>query len=315
MAVDSQWANVTLLLPFSANLLDVKGHTITAVGGAALSSAVGNPFGAGSACRLDGTGDYLTTPAISDLNFGTGDFTIETWVYIAAASSADPFGYRSALLIGNYYNGASFSSGLGLLLVGSTSVTGTSFKLQYSNGSTWTTIVGSGVSISNGAWHHLAVTRSGTSARAFLDGALCATNTNSTNISAGYLVNFGGMGADASYPQYINGYLADFRSTKGYARYTSAFTAPSAPFPRPTIKGVVLNASAAPVAKVVKAFKRSTMLLAGEAVSNGSTGLYTIYPADFTEHVVVQFDTATTPLVDGGSGENALVYDRVITGG
>ena len=50
MAIDSQLANVVLLLPFSESLLDVKGHTVTPVGGAALSSAVGNPFGSGNAC-------------------------------------------------------------------------------------------------------------------------------------------------------------------------------------------------------------------------------------------------------------------------
>ena len=46
MAIDTSWANVSLLCPFSDDLQDVKGHTVTAVGGAALSSAVGTPFGA-----------------------------------------------------------------------------------------------------------------------------------------------------------------------------------------------------------------------------------------------------------------------------
>ncbi len=315
MAIDSQWSNVSLLLPFSESLLDAKGNTVTPVGGAALSSAVGNPFGAGNACHFDGAGDYLTIPAISDLNFGTGDFTIEMWVYVAAPSSPDGSGNRGAMLLGSYYNGASFSSGLSLSLLGSTTVTGTSFKLQYSNGSAWTTIVDSGVSVTNGGWHHIAVSRSGTSARAFLDGSLCATNTNSTNISAGYLVNFCGLGADPSYPQYLNGYIFDIRTTKSNARYTAAFYAPSSPFPRPTIKGIVLDASSAPVEKRVVALKRSTMLVAGTTLSDAGTGLYTIYPADFSEHIVYRVDASTYPLVDGGSGENALIYDRVIPGG
>lgn len=62
MAVDSQWANVTLLLPMEgANnqtiITDVKGHVVTVSNGAALSTAVGSPFGAGTAAGAWDTSD------------------------------------------------------------------------------------------------------------------------------------------------------------------------------------------------------------------------------------------------------------------
>ena len=47
MAVDSNWSSVALLPPMTDDTNDVRGHTITAYGGATLSSAAGTPFGSG----------------------------------------------------------------------------------------------------------------------------------------------------------------------------------------------------------------------------------------------------------------------------
>lgn len=80
MSVDAQWGNTVLLLPFSDDLLDALGHVTTASGGAALSSAVGNPFGAGNALYCDGTNDRLTATS-ADFTLGTGDFSIQFWFY------------------------------------------------------------------------------------------------------------------------------------------------------------------------------------------------------------------------------------------
>lgn len=313
MAIDSQWNNVSLLLQLSEDLLDVKGHTVTPVGGAALSSAVGNPFGAGSACHFDGTGDYLSVSTSADFSFGTGAGTIEAWVYIAASSTADNGGAGSKRAVVMSTQATSDTTYWAFAIDGNGSTTGTGlfFDAVLSGVSQ---VKSATVSISHGAWHHLAVSWNGSGTYFGVDGAIYSTTAISQAVNIGTAARIAGQNV-TNYQRELNGYVAQVRVTKGTARYTSAYSTPAAPFPRPTISGIVLDASAAPVAKVVKAFKRSTMLLAGEAVSNGSTGIYTIYPADFTEHVVVRFDTATTPLVDGGSGEVALNYDRVIPGG
>ena len=39
---------------------------------------------------FDGTGDYLTVPSNTALQFGTGDFTIEAWIYQTAFSGDTP---------------------------------------------------------------------------------------------------------------------------------------------------------------------------------------------------------------------------------
>ena len=79
----------------------------------------------------------------------------------------------------------------------------------------------------NNTWHHIALSRSGTSTRLFLDGVqVGSTYTDSNN----YLVGasrpiFGASGFNTADVNYL-GYIDDFRITRGYARYTSTFTPP-----------------------------------------------------------------------------------------
>jgi hypothetical protein len=105
------------------------------------------------------------------------------------------------------------------------------FFCSYSGGSYVDYNVGSGT-ISDSAWHHVAVTRSGSSLRIFIDGTQTGT-TNTTlgtasidNAIADYRV-----GSTTDGALNFNGYIDDLRITKGVARYTSSFTAPTAAFP------------------------------------------------------------------------------------
>lgn len=85
------YANVVSLLHFngadgSTSIVDEKGKTWTAVGGAQLSTT--NPKW-GSACLvLDGATSYVTTPAHADFNLGSGDFTWEGFLLLEALPAA-----------------------------------------------------------------------------------------------------------------------------------------------------------------------------------------------------------------------------------
>jgi hypothetical protein len=70
-------------------------------------------------------------------------------------------------------------------------------------------------------WHHIAVTRSGTTGRIFVDGVLQATGTDSRNY-AGY-VNVHGV---CNRTLGSGMYLQDIRCYVGTAKYTSNFTVP-----------------------------------------------------------------------------------------
>lgn len=79
------------------------------------------------------------------------------------------------------------------------------------------------------------------------------------------------------------------------------------------IAGVTKDETNTPAQKYVAVFERSGFLPLIDAVlSDAVTGEYSITVTnDTTEHFVVCFDSTDDPLVDGGSGENALIFDRV----
>ena len=55
---------------------------MTAFGNAQISTAIADPFGDSTGViAFDGTDDYLTVAGSPDFVFGTGDFTVELWLY------------------------------------------------------------------------------------------------------------------------------------------------------------------------------------------------------------------------------------------
>ena len=170
--------------------------------------------------------DYLTIPYSPDFDFGTGDFTIETWVYIAGNSLADGSGNRYAHIIGNYNNAG---QGWYFSVWGNGTTTGTGAGIEVQN---------SGVYVSNGrsftiaqsTWTHLTVTRKDGTMRIFMNGIQQGTDIAFAYNMSGSRCTIGLLDA-TSYNRYLFGGLYDLRVTKGFARYTSNFTTPALPLP------------------------------------------------------------------------------------
>ena len=82
-------------------------------------------------------------------------------------------------------------------------------------------------------WHHIATSYNGTTLRTFVDGTLHASAISANwGLALAPGDNFWiGARRDSSSPIYMQGHLDEVRITKGVARYTSNFTAPTAPFP------------------------------------------------------------------------------------
>jgi len=299
MAIDAQWSNVVLLLPLSSDLLDVKSHAVTAYGSAALSSSVGDPFGAGNALSLNGTTQYLQIPDSADFTLAAGDFTVEVWVRFVD--------HTSNLVIIGQRDGATSNHAFSVEYQ-----TSNNLRFSYTtNGSTVINVDRSWTP-SDGVWYHVSAIRSGTILQLKIDGVQIGADYtigadsiyNSTSA-----VKVGAINSPAA--GFLNGYIGPLRLTRDDRTIVAA---PTEPFPRPTISGTAYDNLGAEVDNVVVAMKRSTLALAGYAVSDAVTGEYTIYPSDFSEHIVMRLDADTYPLVDGGSGENAAIYDRVIPG-
>lgn len=207
-AGDPYWNNVVLAMHMDdVGLTDVKGHAVTLNGNASRSAAQ-SKFG-GYSAYLDGTGDYITVPSGSDFAFGTGDFTVEFWFMQTVAGS--PF----------------------LIDCRPTSSTNGAYVTTYINAGTVAFYTNAAAritssAITTGAWYHVAVCRSGTSTRLFLNGTQTgSTYTDPTN----YIASPVSIGASGNGLFPLTGYFDDIRITKGVARYTANFTPPAAAFP------------------------------------------------------------------------------------
>jgi hypothetical protein len=167
-------------------------------------------FGGGSA-YFDGTGDYLVVPTNSALDFGTGDFTVEGWVL--------PNSLLSDWFIIS-------SSGTGGLFFGFSSATTVGFGWGRTSVA-WDYRVAGSATV--GVWQHVAVTRSGTSMRLFVNGVQSGTTqTVSTAYNLG--VTSTTIGSQGNL-YYFTGYMDELRITKGVARYTANFTPQKYEFP------------------------------------------------------------------------------------
>jgi hypothetical protein len=204
--------NTQLLCNFTnAGILDnAEMNNLETVGNAQISTAQ-SKFG-GSSMYFDGSGDWLTVPYSQNINFGTGNFTIEGWLYLSSFANA-------------YY------------VLGGTWTTGTTdeWLVQIENNGNMRFLTSAGTSfytagITTGAWYHFAAVRNGSTVTLYVNGSSVGSYTNSNSIgSTSKTLYIGVQNNGAAWPW--NGYIDDLRITKGVARYTSSFTAPTAPFP------------------------------------------------------------------------------------
>jgi hypothetical protein len=172
------------------------------------------------------TSSGILVPANAGFAWAQGvDFTVECWVYVTTAPSAQ--------ICGQWANSAStaprnrwqlhLQAGKPAWSIAPTDGAGTAITLS------------SSTALTTGAWNHVAVSRSGASTRIFLNGTQTGINTTTQNIAVTFdqtvrlgvgrviTQTAGGLGT--------TGLIDDFRITSGVARYTTAFTPPTVAFP------------------------------------------------------------------------------------
>lgn len=160
---------------------------------------------------FDGTGDYLLVPDNgTTLDVQASDFTIECWFYPTVTPNNNLFGKRPNTAT---YGGIAvgFSNSLAPLVLATV------------DGSSWGINSTSSVSCALNAWNHIALSRSGTTWKLFVNGiqGVSATlaGTVPDNASA---VSIAAAAADGGLP-ITSCYISDFRVVKGTALYTTNF--------------------------------------------------------------------------------------------
>lgn len=167
------------------------------------------------------SGQSVQAASNAAFTFGTGDFTVEYFVYAASWSSSPTIvDLRSSNPSSGGY--ADYYSTAG------------KFNLYWGT----TTVYTSAATLGLNQWHHIAVSRSGSTVRVFVNGVLDGTFTNAFNFTDSNCR----IGANTNAtPAGIVGYLSDTRIVKGTAVYTAAFTPPTAPLTAITNTSLLLN--------------------------------------------------------------------------
>ena len=148
--------------------------------------------------------DSIIIPSSPDFNWGTGDFTVETWVYgtdwTGGASNQDQVIYYHDEETAGFFARAG--------------------ALHYYNGG----LVVSGPTLEDARWYHLAVARKSGTLTLYVDGVSQGSASHTDDYGEGGITI--GKNSGNSKNQF-RGYLSNFRICKGHAVYTSNFAPPT----------------------------------------------------------------------------------------
>ena len=216
---DPNWNSVVSLLNFNGTngdttFLDSTGLRNWSNTGAPALSSTQSPF-ATTSLNLNGS-SYITTPNTADMRFATGDFTVETWVYLTSvAANQGIVCYRNMATA----DGWEIRAGSSAQAIWQTS----SSFIQSANSI-----------LTANTWIHIAASCASGTHNLYVSGVNRATFalTIASNTVASLTI-----GARTDATQKVTGYIGPTRITAGVARYTGStvgvtyFTPPTAFFP------------------------------------------------------------------------------------
>ena len=164
---------------------------------------------------------YIFTAQSSDFNFNDGDFTIDCW-FSSVSTGYNFYPYYQYVDSNNYIE----------FYVNNTSIV---FTAKAS--SSVIALSSTSIGICDGAWHHIAVERKGTSAHCikfFVDGIL-QSSTDSTDLAATALPSLAsqlriGYSNTSGVESTIVAAYDEVRVSKGIARYSGSFLPPIVPY-------------------------------------------------------------------------------------
>lgn len=212
-AVDPYWRYVTLMLHGNGTngaqnntFLDSSTNNFTITRNGNTTQGTFSPYGSNWSNYFDGSGDFLDfVSSTNATNFGTGDFTVEFWVYLPSVTS------QQNLIdnLGGAQNAIYVTGGTLYWYVGANRITGTS-------------------ALSPNVWQHISLCRASGTTRLFVNGTQVGSNYSDSNNYAGG-TTFPRIGAAFNGTVPTNGYISNVRVVKGTALYTTTFTPSTSP--------------------------------------------------------------------------------------
>ena len=276
--VQSSQTELLLTTPSNSSYLtdsSTNAFTVTNVGTA--TSVPFNPFTGNyeilsnpGSVQLNGTTQYLTVPSNAAFTFGTGDWTIECWIYTTASSVTQG-------IISKVYN-VGLNAGAFLLYINASNIP-TLLSCDNEGGSGWT--IGIGITtVSTNTWNHIAATRNGNVFTIWVNGVLSDTVTSSFTLSdnPGVPVAIGSADYLGNPSFLFHGNISNMRVTKGVAVYNGSFSPPTTPLSAVTNTQLLVDVASS-----------------GAYLTDGSTNNFTLTPTGTVTY------NASTPVSSGGS--------------
>lgn len=258
--------------------------TVSVTGNAQVDTAQ-SKFG-GASALFDGSGDYLSTANSADWDFGTGNFTVDFWVkfntvgysVLAVHANAD----TSYFYI--HYN-TTWSAGW----IGGPSLTG-------------------GTASTN-TWYHVAFVKNGSAYNLYVDGVSVASATNASTIptySGPWDIGASTYNNTLSLQGQFNGWIEEYRVTKGVARWTSNFTPPASEYTTSASTATVISQRYTQTSVPTEA-----MIIADETLGTGSI-TYSVSRDDGTTWTPCTKETVTS--ISTQPSNTQVRWKAVITG-
>ena len=163
-----------------------------------------------SSIEFDGTGDYLSVPDSADWDFGTGDFTFESWVNVDSHHANEDVFFALATGPANLMFRVDDPGGSSVLKM---NLMGSDYSVSHT--------------LSVDTWYHVACVRDSGSLKFFVDGVQSGASQSATDdVSVGYALLVGGR---TDVGRYLDGYMDEIRISNS-ARYSATFTPSTTPF-------------------------------------------------------------------------------------
>jgi hypothetical protein len=162
---------------------------------------------------FDGSGDYFVFNPGHTIAFGTGDFTVEAWVYMNNLHVFSVIDTRTT----------SSTNSWGLFRDVSN---GGRIQWNYGSGNYYST--GTDKWSSVGVYQHIVYCRSNGTGYFFVDGELLGTVTDTNNYVSASAAAYIGSRYEGTGTIFLNGYIENLQILKGVAKYTANFTPPAA---------------------------------------------------------------------------------------
>ena len=154
-------------------------------------------------------GDYLLTPSSSDYSVGTGDYTLEYWMYTTFSATHQ--------IVDARMNGESYSTNW---------ATYTNTSNQHILYITGADRITSNTTLNDDTWYHIAIVRDSGLHKMFIDGVQQTQTFNDSQNFPSTQLTIGSYGPNRSSSSF-DGHLSNLRFVKGTAVYTSNFTPPT----------------------------------------------------------------------------------------